>query len=113
VKKGEKLGSFSKSQAVKLAGLADYQKGSVVSRAIIDKKCGTVTFFAFDEGQRLSEHTAPYDALLYILKGEAEIVVSGTTTRVEAGEMLMIPANKPHALVATKRFKMILIMIRS
>jgi quercetin dioxygenase-like cupin family protein len=101
------------SQAIRLAGLAEYQEGSVVSRTIIDKNAGTVTFFAFDEGQRLSEHRAPYDALVYVLDGEADIVISDKSVRVEEGEMVMIPANKPHVVKAVKKFKMILMMIRS
>ena len=100
-------------QAIRLVDLADYQEGSVVSRTIIDKKTGTVTFFAFDEGQGLSEHTAPFDALVYLLDGEAEIVISGRPIYVKGGEMVIMPANQPHALRAIKNFKMILIMIRS
>ena len=103
----------ARAQVAKLVNLADYQEGSVVSRTMIDRKTGTVTFFAFDEGQGLSEHTAPYDALVYLLDGEAEIVISGKATRVKKGEMIVIPAKKPHALRAVKRFKMILTMIRS
>jgi quercetin dioxygenase-like cupin family protein len=101
------------AHAIKLVDLADYQAGAVVSRTIIDKKAGTVTFFAFDAGQGLSEHTAPFDALVYLLDGEAEIVISGKPLRVKAGEMVIMPANEPHALRAVKRFKMILTLIRS
>jgi quercetin dioxygenase-like cupin family protein len=100
-------------QAVRAIDLADYQEGSVVSRTIIDRKAGTVTFFAFDEGQGLSEHTAPFDALVYVLEGAAEIVISGRPIRVKAGEMVIMPANQPHAVRAPQRFKMILTMIRS
>ncbi|MGA8850034.1 MAG: cupin domain-containing protein [Dehalococcoidia bacterium] len=100
-------------QAIGLIDLADYQEGSVVSRTIIDKKAGTVTFFAFDEGQGLSEHTAPFDALVYVLEGEAEIVISGKPIHLIGGEMVIMPANQPHALRAIKSFKMILTMIRS
>jgi quercetin dioxygenase-like cupin family protein len=100
------------SQPSKLITLADYQEGSVVSRTIINKKTGTVTFFAFDEGQGLSEHTAPFDALVYILDGEAAITISGKPVKVSEGEMLIMPANKPHALKAVKRFKMLLTMVR-
>ena len=92
--------------------LLDYQEGSVVSRTLIDKKTGTVTLFAFDEGQGLSEHTAPFDALVHIVDGEAEITISGKGIHVKGGEMVIMPANEPHALRALKRFKMILIMIR-
>jgi quercetin dioxygenase-like cupin family protein len=108
-KTSEKLGA----KAVKLANLADYQDDSIVSRTIIDKKAGTITFFAFDEGQGLSEHTAPYDALVYILDGEAEVVISGKTSHLTEGEMALIPAGKPHALKAARRFKMMLIMIKA
>ncbi len=101
------------SQAGRLVDLADYQKGSVVSRTIIDKKTATVTFFAFDEGQGLSEHTAPFDALVCLLEGEAEIVISGKRLRLREGEMVIMPANQPHSLKAVKKFKMLLTMIRS
>jgi len=101
------------AQAVRLIDLVEYQEGSIVSRTIIDKKTGTVTMFAFDEGQGLSEHTAPFDALVYLLNGEAEIVISDKALRLKEGEMVIIPANEPHALKAVKRFKMILTMIRS
>jgi quercetin dioxygenase-like cupin family protein len=100
-------------QAIRLIDLADYQEGSVVSRTIIDKKVGTVTFFAFADGQGLSEHTAPFDAWVYLLEGEAEIVISGKAIRLKAGEMVIMPANQPHALRAVKNFKMILTMMRS
>lgn len=99
-------------QPSKLIALADYQEGSVVSRTIINKKTGTVTFFAFDQGQGLSEHTAPFDALVFILDGEAEITISGKPVKVSEGEMLIMPANQPHALKAIKRFKMVLTMVR-
>ena len=99
-------------RVLKLAGLLDYQEGAVVSRTIIDKRTGTVTLFAFDKGEGLSEHTAPFDALVYVLDGEAAITVSGKESRVTAGEMLIMPANQPHALRAVKRFKMLLVMVR-
>ncbi|MFB0561328.1 MAG: cupin domain-containing protein [Candidatus Lokiarchaeia archaeon] len=105
----EKLVGYS----VKLKDLVDYQEGAVVSRTIIDKKTGTVTLFAFDEGQGLSEHTAPFDALVYLLDGEAEIVISGKSLQVKEGDMVIMPANEPHALKAIKKFKMLLTMIRS
>jgi quercetin dioxygenase-like cupin family protein len=106
-------GEQEKGQVRRFADLADYQQGAIVSRTIIDKKTGTVTFFAFDQGQGLSEHTAPFDALVHLLDGEAEITISGKTHRLSAGEMIIMPANEPHALKAQKRFKMILTMIRS
>ncbi len=101
------------SQAVKLIDLIDYQEGSVVSRTIINKKTGTVTLFAFDEEQGLSEHTAPFDAMVNILDGGAEIIISGKTFNLKAGEIIIMPANEPHAVKAVKKFKMILIMIKS
>jgi len=101
------------AQAIRLTDLVDYQEDSVVSRTIIDQKTGTVTIFAFDEGQGLSEHIAPFDALVYLLDGEAEIAISGKPLRLKEGEMVIMPANKPHALRALKKFKMILTMIRS
>ena len=101
------------AKAIALSGLANYQEGSVVSRTIIDKKSGTVTFFAFDKGQKLSEHTAPFDVLVCMLEGNAEISISGKPVTAKAGDMIIMPANQPHALSATERFKMLLIMIRS
>jgi len=90
-----------------------YQDGSIVSREIVNKSTGTVTAFAFDEGQGLSEHTAPFDALVQVLDGEAEITVAGISYRVRDGEVLLMPAKQPHSLKAVKRFKMMLTMIRS
>ena len=101
------------AQAMKLTDLVDYQEGSVVSRTIIDKETGTVTLFAFDKGQGLSEHTAPFDALVCLLDGEARIVISGKPLRLKEGEIVIMPANQPHALKAVKKSKMILTMIRS
>ncbi|MEM3061681.1 MAG: cupin domain-containing protein [Candidatus Bathyarchaeia archaeon] len=101
------------AKSIRLIDLVDYQEDSVVSQTIIEKKTGTVTLFAFDEGQGLSEHTAPFDALVHILDGEAEIVISGKPLRLKEGEMVIMPANQPHALKAVKKFKMILTMIRS
>jgi len=96
-----------------LAELVAYQEGAVVSRSLIHKKTGTITLFAFDQGQSLSEHTAPFDATLFALDGEADIVVSGKPFRLQAGEIVILPANEPHALSAVKKFKMLLTMIRS
>ncbi|KON31889.1 cupin [miscellaneous Crenarchaeota group-1 archaeon SG8-32-3] len=101
------------AQAVNMTGLIEYQAGSVVSRTIIDKKAGTVTMFAFDVDQGLSEHTAPYDAIVYILDGKADIVISGKPVRLKKGELTIMPANEPHALTAVTKFKMLLTMIRS
>ncbi|MGB3092545.1 MAG: cupin domain-containing protein [Candidatus Zixiibacteriota bacterium] len=96
-----------------LAERVEYQKDSIVSGEIIKKKTGTVTLFAFDQGQGLSEHTAPFDALVYVVDGEAEITISGKPFRLTEGEMIVMPANEPHALSANKKFKMLLIMVRS
>ncbi len=107
----EKPGELAK--VMKLKDLVVYQEGSVVSRAIIDRKVGTVTIFAFARGQGLSEHSAPFDALVYVLEGEAEIAISGITYYVKEGEMIIMPAKHPHSLKAVTEFKMVLIMIRS
>jgi quercetin dioxygenase-like cupin family protein len=93
--------------------LTAYQDGAVVSKEVLKKNTGTVTVFAFDQGQGLSEHTAPFDALVEILDGEAEVIISGKAHQVSEGEMIIMPANEPHALKANKRFKMMLVMIRS
>ncbi|MHA1362966.1 MAG: cupin domain-containing protein [Candidatus Freyarchaeota archaeon] len=111
--KEQKSGEDLVGRVLRMADLVNYQEGAVVSRTIINKKTGTVTIFAFDEGEGLSEHTAPFDALVYILDGEAEIVISGKSLRAEEGEMVIMPANEPHSLKAVKRFKMSLTMIRS
>ena len=100
-------------QSQKLADLIEYQEGSVVSRTIIDKETGTVTLFAFDEGQGLSEHTAPFDAIVYALDGVVEVTISDKKSQLTKGEMIIMPANEPHTLKATKRFKMLLTMIKS
>ena len=105
----KKLGA----KVLRLVDLVDYQNGAVVSREIINKKTGTVTLFAFDQGQGLSEHTAPYDAMVSLLDGEADITISGKTLRLKEGEMVIMSANQPHALKAVGRFKMILTMIKS
>ena len=101
------------SKAVEMAGLVDYQPGSVVSRTVIAKKTGTVTVFAFDKGQGLSTHSAPFDALVYIVDGEAKITISDKPQKVKEGELIIMPANKPHALKAVKPFKMVLVMVKS
>jgi quercetin dioxygenase-like cupin family protein len=100
------------AKSIKLTELIDYQEGSVVSREIISKKTGTMTLFAFDEGQGLSEHTAPFDATVFCLEGEVEVTISGKANLVKKGEMIIMPANQPHSLEATSKFKMLLIMIR-
>jgi quercetin dioxygenase-like cupin family protein len=109
---GAKKG-LAPGQKVTATSLVSYQPGSVVSRAIISGRAGTVTLFAFDEGEGLSEHTAPYDALLNLLEGEAEVTVSGKISRLGQGDVIVLPAGKPHAVKASKRFKMLLTMIRS
>lgn len=92
--------------------MIEYQEGSIVSRTLIDKPTGTVTLFAFSAGQGLSEHTAPFDAMVHIVDGAAEIMISGKKYDVKSGEMIIMPANAPHALNANEKFKMMLIMIR-
>jgi quercetin dioxygenase-like cupin family protein len=101
------------AKAAGLSSLIAYQSGSVVSQTLLERKTGTVTLFAFDKGEGLSEHTAPFDAMVVVVDGEAEIAISGKAHRVSAGEMIVMPANEPHALRAVERFKMLLIMIRS
>jgi quercetin dioxygenase-like cupin family protein len=96
-----------------LEDLIDYQEDSVVSRTLIDKKTGTVTLFAFDENQGLSEHTAPFDAMVYVLDGEVEVTISGKPITLKQGEITIMPANETHALAAKTKFKMLLTMIKS
>ncbi|MFX1242185.1 MAG: cupin domain-containing protein [Promethearchaeota archaeon] len=102
-----------KKSILNLNSLLDYQEGSVVSRALINKDVGTVTLFSFDKGESLSEHTAPFDALVYIFNGEAEIIISKEKFILKTGQMIIMPANEPHALKAIEKFKMMLIMIKS
>lgn len=99
--------------ACSLVDLVAYQDGTVVSKTLLEKKTGTVTLFAFAQGQGLSEHTAPFDAMVCVLDGVAEIMIDGNPVTVRQGEMLVMPANTPHALKAVERFKMMLTMIRS
>lgn len=96
-----------------LTEMVSYQDGSVVSKEIIKKQAGTVTLFAFDKGQGLSEHTAPFDALVNVLDGQAEVKISGKPFIVKEGEMIIMPANEPHSLRAEEKFKMLLVMIKS
>jgi quercetin dioxygenase-like cupin family protein len=100
------------AKALDLTGLAEYQDSSVVSREIIRKPTGTVSVFAFDEGEGLSEHTAPFDALVYILDGAAEIYIDGQPNLLNQGQMIIMPANHPHSLKAVKKFKMLLVLIK-
>ena len=101
------------AKALELPKLITYQDGAVVSRTILNQKTGSVTLFAFDKGEGLSEHTTPFDALVYLVDGEADITISGKKHRVKQGEIIIMPANQPHALKAVERFKMMLVMIRS
>ncbi|MCX5901337.1 MAG: cupin domain-containing protein [Proteobacteria bacterium] len=96
-----------------VADLVAYQQGSIVSREVIRKETGTVTVFAFDQGQGLSEHTAPFDALVQVLDGTVQIKIAGAPHDLKAGDMIIMPANKPHALQALTRMKMMLVMIKS
>lgn len=106
-------GAIAAAQALPLLSLVDYQDGSVVSRTVLKRDQGNVTIFAFDEGQGLSEHTSPFDALLQAVEGKAEVVVAGQALAVRAGEVLLLPAQKPHAVKATTPFMMVLTMIRT
>ncbi|OQA00256.1 MAG: Cupin domain protein [Planctomycetes bacterium ADurb.Bin401] len=101
------------ANAVNLANLVEYAKDSVVSKTIIDKSVGTVTLFAFDAGQGLSEHQAPYDALVQIVDGSAVLTIGGKDVNAKAGEIVIMPANIPHSVQAKEKFKMLLIMIRA
>lgn len=106
------MSTAPKSQVLHLAEMVNYQEGSVVSRQITKADAGNVTLFAFDAEQGLSEHTAPFDALVHILEGEAEVTISGAPFRLNAGDAIIMPANEPHALKAVQKFKMLLTMIR-
>ncbi|MFC2061449.1 cupin domain-containing protein [Elusimicrobiota bacterium] len=96
-----------------LINLVDYKEGSVVSRTLMEKDTGTVTLFAFDQGQGLSEHTAPFDAMVHTIDGKVEVTISGNPLILEKGDMVIMPANEPHALKAIEKFKMMLVMIKS
>lgn len=109
----DKNSSQTNPEIMQLASLVDYQSGSVVSRTLIKKKKGTLTLFAFDEGEALSEHTAPFDAFVYIVDGEAKITIEKESYQLTTGEAILLPANRPHSVIAIKRFKMLLTMIRS
>lgn len=99
--------------ALALAGLVSYQDGAVISRTLEDKTAGTITIFAFDTGHGLSEHSAPFDAFVYAVDGEAEITISGQKNRVIEGQAIILPANEPHSVRAVTPFKMLLVMIRA
>jgi quercetin dioxygenase-like cupin family protein len=107
------MSTAPKAEILNLAEMVSYQTGSVVSRQITKAEAGNVTLFAFDEGQELSEHTAPFDALVHIVEGEAEIIISGKSFHLKSGEAIVMPANDPHAVKANGQFKMLLTMIRA
>jgi len=99
-------------EVTRLADLVEYQEGSIVSRTLIKENKGTVTLFAFDKGNALSEHTAPFDALVYVVEGDMEVTIDGDAYFLTAGETILMPANRPHAVNAVSPFKMLLTMIR-
>lgn len=102
-----------KARVLKAENLIEYQEGAIVSKEILRKSTGNITMFAFDKGEGLSEHTAPFDAIVQVIEGKAEITISGKKNILEKGDMIIMPANEPHSLLAIERFKMILTMIRS
>jgi quercetin dioxygenase-like cupin family protein len=110
--KSQKKTGLKAGEPVYIDNLIEYGEDAIVSRTLVENNAGTVTLFAFDEGQGLSEHTAPFDALVQVVDGEGEIIIGGASYRVKEGELILMPANIPHALRATKRFKMILTMLR-
>jgi quercetin dioxygenase-like cupin family protein len=101
------------TEPIELVRFIDYSDGAVVSKTILEKKTGTITLFAFDKGQKLSEHTAPFDAVVHVLDGAVELVIGGKPIRAEAGSLVIMPAHIPHAVNAVEHFKMLLTMIRS
>jgi len=107
------MSTAPKAEVLTLSEMVSYQEGSVVSRQITKADAGNVTLFAFDEGQELSEHTAPFDALVHVVEGEAEIVISGKSFQLDSGDVIIMPANEPHAVKARSQFKMLLTMIRA
>lgn len=111
--KTSKPGALPPAEAIAAMSLLQYQDGAVVSRILLKHSAGSVTVFAFDAGQGLSEHTSPFDALVFVLEGAAEIRVSGKAIQAKAGDLILMPANEPHGLQATARFKMMLTMLRS
>ena len=110
---GKEAGTLPTAAAMDLAGLVQYAEGAIVSRTIAEGPAGTVTVFAFDAGQGLSEHSAPFDAMVAVLDGRAELVIGGKPVAATAGQMVIMPANVPHAVQARGRFKMLLIMLRA
>ena len=109
----ERYNIFNDIYSVDLTSSIEYSSNSVVSRTLVDNKAGTITLFAFDEGQGLSEHSAPFDAVVQILDGEAVLTIGGNDVKVTSGQMVVMPANIPHAVSATKQFKMLLTMLRT
>ncbi len=107
------MSTMPPSEVLNLSGLADYQSGSVVSRQITKADGGNVTLFAFDQGQELSEHTAPFDALVHVLDGQVEVKISGKPYHLKVGDAILMPANHPHSLTAVTKFKMLLTMIKA
>ena len=107
------MSEANKAEILNLCDLAEYQENAVVSSQVLRAENGNVTLFAFDEAQELSEHSTPFDALLQMLDGEAEIIISGKSFPMQAGETIILPADEPHAVIATKQFKMLLTMIRA
>ena len=112
-KENEKVLEACLAKAQNLIGLVEYANDSIVSKTILDKAAGSITLFAFDEGQNLSEHTSPYDAVLQILDGTAQIIIGGNNNNVSSNEIIIMPANTPHSVNAQEKFKMLLIMIRT
>ncbi len=106
-------GQMMAGEAVHAASLVEYAPESVVSRQLVRNEAGTVTLFAFDEGQSLSEHTAPFDALVQIIDGQAELIIGGAAVPATAGQMVLMPADVPHAVKARQRFKMLLTMLKA
>ena len=107
------MSTAPKAEILNLTEMVSYQDGSVVSRQITKAETGNVTLFAFDAGQELSEHTAPFDALVHVVEGEAEILISGKPFSLKSGDAIVMPADEPHAVKATRKFKMLLTMIRA
>jgi quercetin dioxygenase-like cupin family protein len=107
-----KSGKLSGAEAVSVGDLVSYAEGAIVSRTLVENAAGTVTLFAFDAGQTLSEHSAPFDALVHVLDGEAELTIGGQPVRATAGQLVLMPAHVPHAVQASARFKMLLTMLR-
>ena len=107
------MSTAPKSETLKLVEMVGYQEGAVVSRQVTKEEAGNVTLFAFDKDQGLSEHTAPFDALVHVLEGEARVIISGKPFDLQAGDAIIMPANEPHALKAIQKFKMLLTMIRA